>query len=637
MVNPLGPIDESKNVAPADLSALGMEASASNRSAEAQKIAGVEGKEGSSEPSVSTVKRFKFLTSAKNSLVGLFDKVGSLFSAGASASGPTSFDAAKVQAAEAKKVLANPANYTAFKTAAESLQQAAQYMNKTASTEDQKKVAAENLRDSASYNAQVQQIETLITQNQQLLDSINQITDSTQISDTLVTTAKQKAEQAAQLIASLQKNNPDIAEAATKAAELSKQMTTLTTQIETTVTAIKQAETIKTTIAQILQSAQQNNSASNLANCQQQMQAQGTKITTALQSAPNSAILKELQTLYTQNLQQLNSIAPGGSDVPILSPTGGVSSAGSSQNKAVTTGDARVSMLLTGLDDGLADILMQGFRTMIDNFKAKDSSSSASGSLSSVLNSLGKDAPQSSSEEEVQQVLESAIQNSDEGGGAYEDALGALAQAASLAAGSTSEQAVENGAIVSSLYKAATPQKTPQAFVKGYDAYASLGKAYARSSEATQAVLREATSGALNMLVRIDSSRQRGEGSRADGAASRLAHAVVDSSRTMNDVYGLILLLDQASSSVASATAHIEKKGLVSKLTENMQVFMQTGYPVSQVSKNTIQKFTQKLEKEFVEGTKRLDEMQSAMFDKRAAFIQQVLVNIASLFSGYLQ
>ncbi|CRH76981.1 CHLPN 76 kD protein-like protein [Chlamydia trachomatis] len=75
---------------------------------------------------------------------------------------------------------------------------------------------------------------------------------------------------------------------------------------------------------------------------------------------------------------------------------------------------------------------------------------------------------------------------------------------------------------------------------------------------------------------------------------------------------------------------------IMQKLTASISKAPQFGYPAVQNSVDSLQKFAAQLEREFVDGERSLAESQENAFRKQPAFIQQVLVNIASLFSGYL-
>ncbi|SYX08507.1 hypothetical protein C834K_0017 [Chlamydia poikilotherma] len=636
MVNPVGPIDESKNIAPADLSTLGMEASAANRSSEAEAISGAAGKPGPSQPSVQTLGRLRFLSSARSALSNFFDKISAFFSGKTI---PASFDDAKAQADSAKNALQTATTYDEFKIALQQLQDAVRYMEKLATTDDEKAVAntwKTNLAAQQSTIDKINQLGSILEENKKLLDAIKTTSSIDQITGAAGQIEVNKTTAAA-LIEELKKagvNYPVID-------NLETSITTSGTEVTTLATALMEAYTAGKNSASAVEEAKANNSPDNIEACKQIIENAKAAIEAALALAPNSPIAKAAQKEQQQAAKDIGKVKPsGGSDVPIGGP-GAPGSVGTSQNRGATLGEVRVSMLLADVDNETAAIIMQGFRNMIDNFHAQNSDFIAP--LEDVMNQVTDlstqinpaDAEATAQLQEIQQALQDALQGT-AGQDGMINALGAITTAASISTGAPIASANQGGSAVKQLYKTGSTASSSKSYADslsaGYDAYQSLNDVYSRSNASNREVLDRTSTPALTQTV----SRTETRPSDNDNAAQRFARTIAGNSNTLGDVYASVGVL-QTLLGVLQNNPQANEEEIKQKLTAVITKAPQSGYPHVQLSNDATQKFIAKLEDEFSRGSKRLAEAKEAAFEKQPLFIQQVLVNVASLFSGYLQ
>ncbi|WP_375793751.1 cell surface protein [Chlamydia sp. 12-01] len=636
MVNPVGPIDESTNIAPADLSTLGMEASAANRSSEAEAISGAAGKPGPSQPSVETVGRLRFLSSARKSLSDLFDKISAFFSGKTI---PSTFDEAKTQADSAKAALQSATTYDQFKTALQELQEAITYMDKLATTDEEKATVATlktNLAAKQETIDKINQLGSILTENQKLLDAIKTTSSIDQVTGAAGQVEVNKAAAAA-LIEELKKAGvtyPVIDDLETK-------ITSSATEVTTLANAILNGYSAGKNSTAAVGQAQANNSPANIEASKQTIENAKKIIEDALKLAPNSPILQAALKEQQQAAKDILNVKPsGGSDIPIGGP-GAPSSVGSSQNRGPTLGEVRVSMLLADVDNETAAIIMQGFRNMIDNFHAQNSDFTAP--LEEVLNQVTDlstqinpaDAEATAQLQEIQQALQDALQGT-AGQDGMINALGAITTAASISTGTPIASANQGGSAVKQLYKTGSTASSSKSYADslsaGYGAYQSLNDIYSRSNASNREVLDRTSTPALTRTVSRTETQPRDN----DSAAQRFARTIAGNSHTLGDVYASVGVL-QTLLGVLQNNPQANEEEIKQKLTSAVTKAPQSGYPHVQISNDATQKFIAKLEDEFARGSKRLAEAKEAAFEKQPLFIQQVLVNIASLFSGYLQ
>ncbi|CAG9046219.1 hypothetical protein NVRI1_00567 [Chlamydia abortus] len=637
MVNPVGPIDESKNIAPADLSTLGMQASAANRSAEAESIAGVEGKNGSPRPSVNTLGRLSFLSSARNALVNFFNKISAL----TGKSVPKDFDEAKTQATNAQDALKAAKTFDEFKTALQKLQDAIKYMDQFA-TEDQKAEVATlkaALAEKQPIIDTINKLGGILEENEKLLEAIKTTSSIDQVTGAAGQVEVNKAAAAA-LIEELKKlgvtadNYPVIGDTETK-------INTSSTEITKVAEAINSAYTTGKNSTTAVGQAQANNSPANIEASKNTIKEAQATIDAALALAPNSPIVKAAQKEQQKAAKDIEEIKPsGGSDVPIGGP-GAPGSVGTSQNRGTTVGEARISMLLADVDNETAAIIMQGFRNMIDNFHTQNPDITAP--LEEVLAQVTDlttqanpaDAEATTQLQEIQQTLQEALQgiSGEEG---LTNALGAITTAASISTGAPIASANQGGSAVKQLYKTSSASASSKSYADtlsaGYGAYQSLNDVYSRSSAANREVLDRTSTPALTRTVSRTETQPRDN----DTAAQRFARTIAGNSHTLGDVYASVNVL-QTLLGVLQSNPQANEDEIKQKLTSAITKAPQSGYPYVQLSNDATQKFIAKLEDEFARGSKRLAEAKEAAFEKQPLFIQQVLVNVASLFSGYLQ
>lgn len=232
--------------------------------------------------------------------------------------------------------------------------------------------------------------------------------------------------------------------------------------------------------------------------------------------------------------------------------------------------------------------------------------------------------------------MEDALFTSD--GSASDDfanALASIALASVKLGGGTSAQANQVGSDVKQLYDSSKPAalRKPQSLRSGYESWQRLNTAYAGGKESVRNVLNQAMSPALSTsLPKNTASRSESSGD----LSQNVARSIVTNSRTIGDVYQSLHIFERGLH-VARQTSDISSPGFQQKLTEDITKPPGFGYPYMQLADQSEQKFIAELEEAFVNGSRELAEKQEAEFTTNTQYIQQVLTNIASLFSVYLQ
>ena len=215
-------------------------------------------------------------------------------------------------------------------------------------------------------------------------------------------------------------------------------------------------------------------------------------------------------------------------------------------------------------------------------------------------------------------------------------ALGQVAFAAAKVGGGSAGTAGTIQTNVKRLYNAAFASPSSSSYAsalsEGYAAYKTLNSLYSESRSGVQSAINQTANPALSRTVSRSGIESQG---RSTDTSRRAAEAIVRDSRTLGDVYSRLQVLDSLMGAVAS-NPQANQEEIMQKLTASISKAPQFGYPAVQNSSDSLQKFAAQLEKEFMDGEQSLAEARENAFRKQPAFIQQVLVNIASLFSGYL-
>ncbi len=606
----------------------------------------------------SSVSRWNFLASAKSALVSLRDAIvdklsvltGSVSKLEASAPTATVNSASTYDEAKG--------NFDQAKTGLESANTLADYetnmANLTTALQDM-----ERLDTNQSHQADIDNIKQALQEKQEVIDKLNQLVTIKNQNNTLIDALK-TTDSVDQLpaINSQLEINKNIADGVIKdlQAQNLTNYTAVLTDAERVITdssnaGKKLANALQTIVdagnqsqAAVLQ-AQQNNSPDNIAASKQIIDESKAKIEQLKQENPDiasSPIVAKAEAQVTQAEQDIQNIKPSGSDIPIVGPSGSSVSAGSAAGalKTSNTSSGRISLLLDDVDNEMASIAMQGFRSMIEQFNVNNPATAKElQAMSSQLETLseqiaGAEGGLPAEIQAIKEALAQALKQPTTDGLAT--ALGQVAFAAAKVGGGSAGTAGTIQTNVKRLYNAAFASSSSSSYAsvlsEGYAAYKTLNSLYSESRTGVQSAINQTANPALSRTVSRSGIESQG---RSTDTSRRAAEAIVRDSRTLGDVYSRLQVLDSLMGAVAS-NPQANQEEIMQKLTASITKAPQFGYPAVQNSSDSLQKFAAQLEKEFVDGEQNLAEARENAFRKQPAFIQQVLVNIASLFSGYL-
>lgn len=605
----------------------------------------------------SSVSRWNFLASAKSALVSLRDAIADKLSV---LTGSTS----KLEAS-APAVTVNSAR--TYDEAKGNFDQAESGLRSADTLEDYESNMAklttalqdmERLDTDSSHQADIANIKAALQANQEVINKLNQLVTIKNQNQTLIDalTTTDSADQLPAINSQLEINK-NVADGVIKdlKAQLNSTYDAVLTNAESVITASsekgRKLATALQTIADagnqsqaaVLQ-AQQNNSPDNIAASQQIINESKAKIEQLKQEHPDiaqSPIVAKAKDQVTQAEQDIKDIKPSGSDIPIVGPSGSSASAGSAAGALKTSNTSgRVSLLLDDVDNETASIAMQGFRSMIEQFNVNNPATAKE--LQAMNNQLETMSEQIAGAEgglpaEIQAIKEALAQALKQpAADGLATALGQVAFAAAKVGGGSAGTAGTIQTNVKRLYNAAfaSPSSGSYASVlsEGYAAYKTLNSLYSESRSGVQSAINQTANPALSRTVSRSGIESQG---RSTDTSRRAAEAIVRDSRTLGDVYSRLQVLDSLMGAVAS-NPQANQEEIMQKLTASISKAPQFGYPAVQNSSDSLQKFAAQLEKEFVDGEQNLAEARENAFRKQPAFIQQVLVNIASLFSGYL-
>lgn len=605
----------------------------------------------------SSVSRWNFLASAKSALVSLrdaiADKLSSLTRSASKleASAPTTtvnsantYDDAKINFDQAKNGLGSATTLEGYATNMANLTTALQDMERLASTD--------------AHRTEINDIKTALQAEQEVINKLNQLVtiknQNNTLIDALTTTDSPDQLPAINSQLEINKNVADGVIKDLKAQNLPNYDAVLT-NAESVITASsekgRKLATALQTIADagnqsqaaVLQ-AQQNNSPDNIAASQQIINESKAKIEQLKQDnqeIATSPIVVKAEAQVTQAGEDIKDIKPSGSDIPIVGPSGSSASAGSAAGALKTSSTSgRVSLLLDDVDNETASIAMQGFRSMIEQFNVNNPATAKE--LQAMNNQLETMSEQIAGAEgglpaEIQAIKEALAQALKQpAADGLATALGQVAFAAAKVGGGSAGTAGTIQTNVKRLYNAAfaSPSSSSYASVlsEGYAAYKTLNSLYSESRTGVQSAINQTANPALSRTVSRSGIESQG---RSTDTSRRAAEAIVRDSQTLGDVYSRLQVLDSLMGAVAS-NPQANQEEIMQKLTASISKAPQFGYPAVQNSSDSLQKFAAQLEKEFMDGEQSLAEARENAFRKQPAFIQQVLVNIASLFSGYL-
>ncbi len=606
----------------------------------------------------SSVSRWNFLAAAKSALVSLRDAIvdklsvltGSVSKLEASAPTATVNSASTYDEAKG--------NFDQAKTGLESANTLADYetnmANLTTALQDMERLA------DPSHQTEINNIKQALQAKQEVIDKLNQLVTIKNQNNTLIDALK-TTDSVDQLpaINSQLEINKNIADGVIKDLQAQPNLTNYTavlTDAERVITdssnaGKKLANALQTIVdagnqsqAAVLQ-AQQNNSPDNIAASKQIIDESKAKIEQLKQENPDitsSPIVAKAEAQVTQAEQDIQNIKPSGSDIPIVGPSGSSVSAGSAAGalKTSNTSSGRISLLLDDVDNEMASIAMQGFRSMIEQFNVNNPATAKElQAMSNQLETLseqiaGSEGGLPAEIQAIKEALAQALKQPTTDGLAT--ALGQVAFAAAKVGGGSAGTAGTIQTNVKRLYNAAFASSSSSSYAsvlsEGYAAYKTLNSLYSESRTGVQSAINQTANPALSRTVSRSGIESQG---RSTDTSRRAAEAIVRDSRTLGDVYSRLQVLDSLMGAVAS-NPQANQEEIMQKLTASITKAPQFGYPAVQNSSDSLQKFAAQLEKEFVDGEQNLAEARENAFRKQPAFIQQVLVNIASLFSGYL-
>ncbi|ANH78533.1 hypothetical protein [Candidatus Chlamydia sanziniae] len=635
MVNPVNPnpIDETRKAPPGDLSARGMQASAASRSEEAQKIS--EGAEASKVPSVG---RWNFLGAARNALMNLLDKITKTTPTSPSKPTAPTFNDYKTQAKSAHETFMTSTSFNEVKAALISLQAAVAKMKSSASTEEEKAAVAKwesTLTQVKQVNTKLQEITKLSENTQALLPTLGTLS-SPDLLQAAVLQAQKNTSAAMEKLQAMKKD-PSLTPLPAIADAMTKQVETDSNAVVSGAQVVQDAYDAGQGALGTVQQAEVVNTPNNVQLAKDTIQKAEKVITTALSKYPDSPIVRQAQKLLEEAKARIKEVKPSdGSEVPSTGPAGSTT-VGSSQQRGSSITETRISMLLSDAESEVASILMQGFRRMIEQFRTQNPDFKATvQELASQVGDVAgqQDTPMAKALTQAQQALQATLAGTTGDQQELTNVLGAIAIAAATSAGASTSVAGTIGSAVKQLYSATFSSKTNynKTFTTGYQAYQAVNKVYAEANESTQNVISRTAIPSLSTSV---PQTQRKEGRGRENLNQRMARDIVGSSRTFGDVYANTLVL-QTVLEIIQGNPGANEEEIKQKLTATVTKAPQFGYPHVQLSNAAITNYVTKLESMFTEGSRTLAETKRLSFEERPLFIQQVLVNIGSLFAGYL-
>ena len=633
MVNPLG-TNEHEQIPIEPLASKDASSASSTEAASKTQEKKTEG------PTPQAVERWSFLSAARNALSSLVNRL-----LGVASSAPTTptdpvdptpptptFDDYKTQAETAYNTFLTSTDYSAVQAAAVSLQEAVNKMNELAAedtaTEEQKTTAAEwNTKNTnvTQVNAQLAEVSQLLQEIENLGSSASSL-DTIELVQAAQLNSQEKAAQATEKLEAMEtEENPPLGEVPAFVSTLKGQVEAANKNTETVTQAIIDAYNAGEDAYGSVQQAMANNSQSNIDAANAQItQAKGT-IQNALQTYPNSPVLQTALSRVTEAEAALQNIKPA--EAP---SSGGAASAGSAQHRSFSVGNVRVALLLDDAESESTATVLSGLRKMIELFQ---SGTTVGGEAQKAETEAEAANDSVTTEEEAQAAVDEALQTMAEAKTreGLINAMGQIASAAMVSAGVPQAAAAPVAKSVKQLYSASSSTSSKR-FADGYSAYQSLTDTLSSINDRGRNALDAATQSALSQPVpRRTEMRARG----SEDLSQRVARSIAEDSKTYGDIYARVGALESLSTVLQNnpnANDAEIKQALMSEVNKPPKF----GYPYVQLPSESMQKYLGKLMQEFVDGTKAAAERKMLSFDTRTQFIQQVLVNLGSLYAAYL-
>lgn len=607
----------------------------------------------------SSVSSWSFLSSAKNALISLRDAIlnknssptDSLSQLEASTSTST------VTRVAAKDYDKAKSNFDTAKSGLENAKTLAEYETKMADLMAALQDMEANSDPSNDHTEELNNIKKALEAQKDTIDKLNKLV-TLQNQNKSLTEALKTTDSADQIpaINSRLEINKNSAHQIIK--ELKEQISNYKAVLTDVETVIKESSEAGIKLGQALQSivdagdqsqaavlqARQSNSPDNIAATKKLIDAAKTKVNELKQEhtgLTDSPLVKKAEEQINQAQQDIQTITPSGLDIPIVGPSGSAASAGSAAGALKSSNNSgRISLLLDDVDNEMAAIAMQGFRSMIEQFNVNNPATAKElqameAQLTAMSDQLvGADGELPAEIQAIKDALAQALKQPSADGLAT--AMGQVAFAAAKVGGGSAGTAGTVQMNVKQLYKTAFSSTSSSSYAAalsdGYSAYKTLNSLYSESRSGVQSAISQTANPALSRSVSRSGIESQG---RSADASQRAAETIVRDSQTLGDVYSRLQVLDSLMSTIVS-NPQANQEEIMQKLTASISKAPQFGYPAVQNSVDSLQKFAAQLEREFVDGERSLAESQENAFRKQPAFIQQVLVNIASLFSGYL-
>lgn len=571
------------------------------------------------------------LASAKAALTSLLDSLGIQSAAPSAVTSVTyaTFTEALQAAGEAKQSLQAATTFDQYAAGMQKLQDAVQGMTSHASTPDEQATAktwSDALVAAKTTTDGITALGGIAAEDKTIVSGL-QVAATQRDLGILKTSLQENKTQAATLITALDSSAPDYA----VVNNLKTEITATESQADALASAIEDAQAAAEEAKTILAQAKAHSSLDAMEEYARQLAAIDQRIKEAENIAPDSPLVQGARASYTATKTEFDKIPTSVPSAGAFGPATG----GSAQNRSRTVSEGRVSMLLEDLDSDTTKLVMNAFRTMIDRFNEGSGPNATElgttlQQVESAAESLGLTETSADVLQKIKESLQDAIKNTSVG--TMSEALGVVSTASASLLGASSTVATRLGGAVAGLYSSSYSSSFASTLASGFQAYEALNAAFAESNAQTRELLERVTHSSLSR--RLERSNIRSDDSRP---SSRVAAVIADNSRSIGEVYAGVSAVSQMLTSLQSVNPNANEKEIREKLTAAITEAPKFGYPYVQLSQDSLQKYVDALAKSFVDSERSVSETANNLFQTKSEFIQQVLVNIGSLFASYLQ
>lgn len=649
MVNPLG-TNEHEQIPIEPLASKDASSASSTEAASKTQEKKTEG------PTPQAVETWSFLSAARNALSSLVNRLLGVASSTPTTSPDTSpsvdstdptapttptdptnpsstFEDYDRDAQAALNTFLTSTNYSELQTAATALQNAISEMKGISEddvTVEQQAIIANWETKSTlmtSVQAQLEEVSQLLQEIQSLGSSIPSL-DTIELVQAAQLNSQEKAAQATEKLEAMEtEENPPLGEVPAFVSTLKEQVEAANKNTDKTAQDIIDAYNAGEDAYGSVQQAMANNSQANIDSANAQITQAKETIQNALQTYPNSPVVQQAQERVTQAETEIEDIKPA--EAP---SSGDAASAGSAQHRSFSVENIRVALLLDDAESESTATVLSGLRKMIELFQSGTTVGGEAQKAETEAEAVAAN-DSATTEEEAQAAVEEALQTMAEAKTreGLINAMGQIASAAMVSAGVPQAAAAPVAKSVKQLYSASSSTSSKR-FADGYSAYKSLTDTLSTINDRGRNALDAATQSALSQPVpRRTETRARG----SEDLSQRVARSIAEDSKTYGDIYARVGALESLSTVLQNnpnANDAEIKQALMSEVNKPPKF----GYPYVQLPSESMQKYLGKLMQEFVDGTKAAAERKMLSFDTRTQFIQQVLVNLGSLYAAYL-